>query len=64
MADRLAARLDIDDFMGGITITGNTFYRLIEGIVTNKGSDFTIHNNLWFNVGTPVRAGAEEIDRS
>eukprot|EP00040_Diaphanoeca_grandis_P021387 m.113965 g.113965 ORF g.113965 m.113965 type:complete len:785 (-) comp28313_c0_seq1:281-2635(-) len=49
----------VDDFMGGVTITGNIFYRCLVGFFSNCGSDFTFSNNLFVNVGLSIRQSGQ-----
>ena len=45
----------IDDFESGVTIAGNIFFRVPTGFFSNCGSDFTFTNNMFVQVGIPIR---------
>jgi hypothetical protein len=45
----------IDDFEGGVEISGNIFYRVPTGFFSNCGGDFSFRNNLYVDVGTSIR---------
>ena len=44
----------IDDFESGVTVTGNIFFRVPNGFFSNCGSDFSLTNNLFVQVGVPA----------
>ena len=45
----------VDDFEGGVEISGNIFYKMMNGFFSNCGGDFNFSNNLFVDVGTPIR---------
>lgn len=45
----------IDDYESDVNITGNIFFAMENGFFSNKGSAFNFANNLFYEVGLPIR---------
>lgn len=52
----------IDDFEGGVNMTGNIFFRVPTGFFSNCGGDFIFANNLYVSVGVTVRQSGRSGD--
>jgi len=52
----------IDDFEGGVNVTGNIFHKVPAGFFSNCGGDFVFANNLFVDVEVSIRQSGRRGD--